>query len=115
MKKLILTVAILAGGMSTFAMPNTVSPVNAIHVVVNDEFKEIAVDKLPAAVTSAVKNDFATATISKAYVNTSEQYKLELNLDGSTSTVYADKDGNWLEESAIKEGTSRGTSNNSFE
>lgn len=103
MKKLILTVAILAGGMSTFAMPNTVLPLEAINIVVNDEFKEIAVDKLPAAVSSAVKNDFATATISKAYVNTSEQYKLELSLDGSTSTVYADKDGNWIEESAIKE------------
>jgi hypothetical protein len=102
MKKLILTVAILAGGMSTFAMPNTILPQETINVVVNDEFKEIAVDKLPAAVSSAIKNDFSTATISKAYVNTSEQYKLELNLNGSTSTVYADKDGNWLEESAIK-------------
>lgn|SRR5690554_4105181 len=102
MKKLILTVAILAGGMSTFAMPNTVLPLEAINIVVNDEFKEIAVDKLPASVSSAVKNDFATATISKAYVNTSEQYKLELSIDGSTSTVYTDKDGNWLEESAIK-------------
>lgn len=102
MKKLILTVAILAGGMTAFAMPNTVLPQEAINVVVNDEFKEIAVDKLPASVSSAVKNDFSTATITKAYVNTSEQYKLELSLDGSTSTVYADKDGNWLEESAIK-------------
>lgn len=102
MKKLILTVAILAGGMSAFAMPNTVLPTEEINLVINDEFKEIAVDKLPAAVSSAVKNDFSTATISKAYVNTSEQYKIELSLDGSTSTVYADKDGNWLEESAIK-------------
>jgi len=102
MKKLILTVAILAGGMSTFAMPNTVLPLESINIVINDEFKEIAVDKLPASVTSAVKNDFATATISKAYVNTDEQYKLELSIDGNTSTVYADKDGNWLEESAIK-------------
>ena len=112
MKKLILTVAIIAGGMSAFAMPNTVLPTEEINIVMNDEFKEIAVDKLPAAVSSAVKNDFATATISKAYVNTSEQYKLELSLDGSTSTVYADKDGNWLEESSIKGKSSQG---NTFE
>ncbi|WP_111309678.1 hypothetical protein [Confluentibacter sediminis] len=102
MKKLILTVAILAGGMSTFALPNNILPAESIHVVVNEAFKEIALDKLPAAVASAVEKDFATASISKAYVNDNEQYKLELTVDGSTSTVYADKEGNWLEESAIK-------------
>ncbi len=103
MKKLILTVAILASGVSTFALSNNILPVETISVVMNDEFKEIAIDELPAAVTSAVEKDFASATISKAYVNSSEQYKLELTIDGSTSAVYADKDGNWLEESAITE------------
>lgn len=101
MKKLILTVAILASGVSAFALSNNNLPVETISVVLNKEFKEIAIDKLPAAVTNAVKKDFASATISKAYVNSSEQYKLELTIDGSTSTVYADKDGNWLEESAV--------------
>ncbi|MBP0903734.1 hypothetical protein ACFSKN_04030 [Mariniflexile gromovii] len=98
MKKLILTVAILAGGMSTFAMSNPISPTNGIENVLNDEFKEITLDKLPAAIPTAVEKDFPSATISKAYVNSSEQYKLELTIDGATSTVYADKDGNWLEE-----------------
>ncbi len=102
MKKLILTVAILAGGMSTFALPNNILPAQSINMSVKAEFKEIALDKLPAAVASAVEKDFSTASISKAYVNDSEQYKLELTVDGSTSTVYADKEGNWLEESAIK-------------
>lgn len=101
MKKLILTVAILASGVSAFALSNNILPVETMSVVLNKEFKEIAIDKLPAAVTNAVKKDFASATISKAYVNSSEQYKLELTIDGSTSTVYADKDGNWLEESAV--------------
>ncbi|MFI0430184.1 hypothetical protein [Mariniflexile sp. HMF6888] len=101
MKKLILTVAILASGVSTFALSNNILPVETTSVVMNEEFKEIAIDKLPAAVTNAVEKDFASATINKAYVNSSEQYKLELTIDGSTSTVYADKDGNWLEESAV--------------
>ncbi|MBP0903733.1 hypothetical protein ACFSKN_04025 [Mariniflexile gromovii] len=101
MKKLILTVAILASGISTFALSNNILPTEGISVVMNEEFKEIAVDKLPAAVKSAVEKDFASATISKAYVNSKEQYKLEITIEESTSTVYADKEGNWLEESAI--------------
>jgi hypothetical protein len=103
MKKLILTVAILASGVSIFALSNNMSPVEVVNVVMNEKFKEIAIEELPAAVTDAVTKDFASATISKAYVNESEQYKLELTIDGSTSTVYTDKDGNWLEESTVTE------------
>ena len=101
MKKLILTVAILASGISTFAISNTIVATEGIHAVMNDEFKEVALDKLPAAVVSAVEKDFPGATISKAYVNSTEQYKLEITLEGSTSTVYADKEGSWLEESTV--------------
>jgi hypothetical protein len=103
MKKLILTVAILASGVSIFALSNNISPFEIVNVVMNEKFKEIAIEELPAAVTDAVTKDFASATISKAYVNESEQYKLELTIDGSTSTVYTDKDGNWLEESTVTE------------
>ena len=102
MKKIILSIAILASGVSTFAMPTPVTPETSINIVMNDEFTEVAVDKLPEAVVNAVKKDFATATISKAYVNTSGQYKLELTADEASKTVYADKEGNWLEESAIQ-------------
>ncbi|KJD35946.1 hypothetical protein PW52_09525 [Tamlana sedimentorum] len=101
MKKLILTVAILTSGISTFAISNNVLPTELISVV-NEEFKEIALEKLPAAITSAIQKDFSTATIAKAYMNESEQYKLELTMDDETSIVYADKEGNWLEESAVK-------------
>ncbi|WP_308993491.1 hypothetical protein QLS71_011980 [Mariniflexile litorale] len=103
MKKLILTVAILASGVSTFAMSNNILPIEGINIVMNNEFKEITLDKLPAAVTNAVEKDYASATISKAYVNSKEQYKLDLTIDGNSSTVYADKDGNWIEESATTE------------
>ncbi|MDO3695750.1 hypothetical protein QVZ41_12945 [Wenyingzhuangia sp. chi5] len=102
MKKIILSIAILASGVSTYAIANNVTPATSINIVMNDEFTEIAVEKLPEAVTNAVKKDFATATIDKAYVNSSGQYKLELTVDDASNTVYADKDGNWLEESAVK-------------
>ncbi|MDO3695748.1 hypothetical protein QVZ41_12935 [Wenyingzhuangia sp. chi5] len=102
MKKIILSIAILASGVSTYAMVNNITPATSINIVMNDEFTEVAVDKLPEAVTNAVKTDFETATISKAYVNTSGQYKLELSIDGASSTVYVDKDGNWIKVSDIK-------------
>tara|TARA_R110002049_G_scaffold292252_2_gene476647 strand:+ start:38188 stop:38502 length:315 start_codon:yes stop_codon:yes gene_type:complete len=102
MKKLILTVAIVASGVSTFALSNNIiTNDEAVVVVMNEEFKEIAIDKLPTSVTDAVKKDFASATISKAYVNSSEQYKLTISIEGSESTVYADKDGKWLEEGDV--------------
>ncbi|MDO6739253.1 hypothetical protein [Wenyingzhuangia sp. 2_MG-2023] len=102
MKKIILSVAILASGVSTFAFANNVLPVQSINIVMNEEFTEISVEELPEAVKAAVKKDFETATIAKAYTNGSEQYKLELTIDGSTNIAYVDKDGNWLKEDAIK-------------
>ncbi|NIJ45476.1 hypothetical protein FHR24_001944 [Wenyingzhuangia heitensis] len=102
MKKIILSIAILASGVSTYAMSNNITPATSITITMNDEFTEVSVDELPAAVTSAVEKDFPTSTISKAYANTNGQYKLELTADSATNTVYIDKNGNWLEESAVK-------------
>ncbi|MWW24388.1 hypothetical protein [Algibacter lectus] len=102
MKKLILAVAIVASGLSTFAL--TVNPIQTeiSTVSISEEFKEIALESLPAEVTAAVAKDFSTATISKAYVNSSEQYKLEITMDGTDNVVYADKDGNWLKASDVE-------------
>lgn len=102
MKKLILVVVILAGGISSFAFPTNRLSNETTTVVKIESFTEISLDELPDAIKTAVQNDFASATLSKAYVNESEQYKLILvNEDGSESTVYADKDGNWIDEEAI--------------
>ena len=102
MKKLILAVAIVASGLSTFAL--TVNPIQTeiTTVSISEEFKEIALESLPAEVTAAVAKDFSTATISKAYVNSSEQYKLEITMDGTDNVVYADKDGNWLQAKDVE-------------
>ncbi|WP_010136241.1 hypothetical protein [Ochrovirga pacifica] len=98
MKKLVLTVAILVSGVATtFASPLTPNQNSTLEIVANNEFTEIAVDKLPAAVTEAVKKDFPNATISKAYVNENEIYQLDLSVNGAEKTVYADKEGNWVE------------------
>ncbi|NJB84112.1 hypothetical protein [Wenyingzhuangia aestuarii] len=102
MKKLVLSIAILASGVSTYAITNNVSPETSINILMNEEFTEISVEELPSAITASVQKDFPTATVSKAFVNASGQYKLELTVDGNANTIYADKEGNWLEESAVK-------------
>ena len=101
MKKVVLTAAILLGGLTTtFATPAMSLNNNTDEVVIalQEEFKEIKKDELPQAVKDALATDFNTATLDKAYVNNEQEYKLEITVDGAASTVYADKDGNWIEK-----------------
>ncbi|MDE0535464.1 MULTISPECIES: hypothetical protein [unclassified Tenacibaculum] len=102
MKKLILAVAILTG-VSTYAVVNnTVSPITPVHTVVENDFQEISLDKIPTTITNSLKNSFPSATLSKAFVNEKEQYKLEISVENETKTLYADKDGNWLDAKDVK-------------
>jgi hypothetical protein len=98
MKKLILAVAIVASGFSTFALSTSPIQGELITVSTSEEFKEIAIESLPAEVTAALTKDFSMATLDKAFVNSKEQYKLEVTIDGTKNHLYTDKDGNWLKE-----------------
>ncbi|OAD45858.1 hypothetical protein [Polaribacter atrinae] len=105
MRKLILTVtvALLTSGVSVFAANNlTNNNVDEIVVVVtNDDFKEISAKELPEAVSNAIIKNFPSATVNKLYVNGSEQYKIDLTIDKTDAVVYADKEGNWIEEGDV--------------
>ncbi|RKF04763.1 hypothetical protein C8N26_0152 [Tenacibaculum lutimaris] len=102
MKNLILAVAILTG-VSTYAtVNNTVSPITPIQTVLENGFQEVSLDKLPTAIVDALKNSFPSATLNKAYANEKEQYKLEISIENETKTLYADKDGNWLDAKDVK-------------
>jgi len=96
MKKLILALAVVASSFSTFAL--SVNPIQSdvITITASEEFKEVALENVPTEVKTALAKDLATATLNKAYVNSAEQYKLEISIDGTDNVVYADKDGNWL-------------------
>ncbi|MDX6747453.1 hypothetical protein SHK09_11665 [Polaribacter sp. PL03] len=106
MRKLILTltVAILSSGVSISAANINNNSEEIITVVVKDDFKEITLKELPEAVTKAILKDYATATIAKAYVNESKQYKITLTVDETESVVYADKEGKWLKEGEVNTG-----------
>ena len=99
MKKVILTAAILIGGLSTYATSSSkINHTDEIAIAVQDDYKEIKTDSIPQAVKDALAADFQTATLDKAYVNHKQEYKLEIMVDGEASTIYADIDGNWIEK-----------------
>ncbi|ETN94606.1 hypothetical protein [Zhouia amylolytica] len=97
MKKVVLTIAIILGGLTAQAFTPAANQSKIIKIA-QEEYKEIEVSKLPTAVTDAVQKDFAGAKISKAYVNEKGEYKLEISKDGAEKTLYADKDGNWIKK-----------------
>ena len=99
MKKVILTAAIVLGGLSTYA--NSAFAMNTAEVIelrVQQDYKLIDNNALPKAVKDALAADFPTATLDKAYVNDSEEYKLDVNIDETAISLYVDKDGNWIEK-----------------
>ncbi|MGB5553025.1 MAG: hypothetical protein WBM83_00100 [Flavobacteriaceae bacterium] len=100
MKKVFLVAALSLGTMTAFAQEEEVA-VEAVATEVveaQDGFAEVAIEEVPEAITVALETAFPGATISKAYVNESAQYKLEVaKEDGETAELYADAEGNWIE------------------
>lgn len=100
MKKLVVVVALAFGSLTTFAqdVETAVDDVATEVVAAQDDFSEVAVAELPEEVTAAVAKNYPTATIDKAYANEAQQFKLEVSLeDGTSGTLYADAEGNWIE------------------
>jgi hypothetical protein len=100
MKKLMLVAVMAFGSMTVFAQEAeaSIEEVATEELATQEDFSEVAVTELPEAVTAAVSKNYPTATINKAYVNEASQYKLEVSLeDGTSGTLYADAEGNWIE------------------
>lgn len=95
MKKVFLLSAFAIATFSTFATTQINSIATSI-VISQEEFKEIKPDEIAQPVKDALKRDFADATVSNAYVNEKNEYKLVLTLGDDSKTVYADANGNWL-------------------
>jgi hypothetical protein len=96
MKKLILSAAIVLGGLSMQA-GNTVvtnSMISSIHI--QDEYKEI--DAVPAAVKTGLDNAYPGVKLEKAYVNDKKEYKIEISVRDVKSVVYTDEKGNILKK-----------------
>lgn len=120
MKKLILSAAIVLGGLTavtaqtdkevTAMKEKQQTPVETMGVekvnAVKDlqDYKEVKSSELPKAVRDAVATDFDGATISKAYVNAQGDYKIELaTADAKQATVYANTKGEWIKNELKKQ------------
>ncbi|MFZ0491235.1 MAG: hypothetical protein WBV11_06790 [Salegentibacter sp.] len=67
-----------------------------------EDWASVDVAALPQTVKDAVMNDYTGATTEKAWSEEESGktiYKLSLNVNGETKTVYADQDGNWIQKS----------------
>lgn len=102
MKKIILTIAIIASGYSACALSQTSFKDKIIISTIAGKFKPIPIDKLPNTVAATIAKDFPIAKLNKAYINVNEQYKIELTVDGMVDIAYVDKNGCWLRDNEVK-------------
>ncbi len=120
MKKLILSAAIVLGGLTTVNAQtekeptalNTQKETVAVEtatkaqtmeaVATPQDYKEVKVADVPQEVQDALATDMKGATISKAYINENGEYKLDLaTADKKTKTVYANAKGEWIKKEKV--------------
>ena len=99
MRKLFFGIAVSLTSLTACAQENKIVKADNTEIsVAQDKFSEIGTTELPIAVTKAIDTYYPSAVIQKAFVNNSEQFKLEIVMEkGKSGTVYTDKDGEWIE------------------
>ena len=60
-------------------------------------YEPIEISALPEAVTTAVATDFAGASITEAYKDEADNFKVVLAVGEESKTVYANASGEWIE------------------
>ncbi len=129
MKKLILSTAILLGGLTAATAQTEKEPTamnaqkqtatevqvesridaaqdaeTAVVAAPVQDYKEVKASEVPQTVQDAVAKDFSGATVSKAYVNAKGEYKLDLaTADKKAATVYANAKGEWIKNEMKKQ------------
>ncbi|CAC9973434.1 hypothetical protein DBB36_17955 [Flavobacterium sp. WLB] len=98
MKKLILSAAIILGGLSLQAAAPLQSNSVVKSVNVQDEYTEVAPDAVPAAVKSTIEKSFVGSKLEKAWKNAKDEYKLEISKEGKKYTFFTDASGNIIKK-----------------
>lgn len=97
MKKLFLSVILVAWVSVVGASEGTTIEINKEEIAVTDNFKKIDAGELPPAVVESLIKDYPTSTLSEAYKNNQGKYKLIMVLkSGARKTVYIDAYGRWI-------------------
>ncbi|WP_409417589.1 hypothetical protein [Flavobacterium sp. PS2] len=98
MKKLILSAAIVLGGLSVNAATVASTEPTAKVISVQDEYTEIGADALPAEVKATLEKSFPGAKLEKAYKNEKNVYKLEIAHGDKKYTIFSDASGNLIKK-----------------
>jgi hypothetical protein len=98
MKKLILSAAIILGGLSLQAATPSQSNSVVKSVNIQDEYTEVAADAVPAAVKSTIEKSFVGSKLEKAWKNAKDEYKLEISKEGKKYTFFTDASGNIIKK-----------------
>lgn len=97
MKKLLLSAAIVLGGLSVQAASPIVSPIQ-YSVNIQDEYTEIALDAVPEGVKSTVEKSFKGTKLEKAYKNEKNEYKIQVSSGEKKYTFFTDAAGNIIKK-----------------
>lgn len=98
MKNLFLSAAIVLGGLTSFASTTQVTNTIVKTISIEDEYTEIKLEELPAAVSEALKKAYPEAVITKAYKNEKAQYKLDVTVGDKVGNLFANADGTWIKQ-----------------
>jgi len=98
MKNLFLSAAIILGGLTSFASTSPISNTIVKTVSIQDEYTEIKLEEVPAAVTEALKKAYPDAVLSKAYKNAKSEYKLDVTVGDKVGSLFANADGTWIKK-----------------
>ena len=98
MKKLILSAAIVLGSLSTYA--TTVNDdLNIFKItLLQEEYTEVKLEEVPAAIITALKTAYPDAVLDKAYINVKKEYKLDVTAGEKKGNLYADANGKWIQK-----------------
>ncbi|QSW87197.1 hypothetical protein J0383_12910 [Flavobacterium endoglycinae] len=98
MKNLFLSAAIVLGSLTSFASTSPVSNSIVKITSIEDDYTEIKLEELPAAITEALKKAYPTAVITKAYKNEKSEYKLDVTVGDKVGNLFANADGTWIQK-----------------
>ena len=98
MKNLFLSAAIVLGGLTSFASTTSVQNNIVKTISIEEEYTEIKIEEVPAAITEALKKAYPDAVLTKAYKNAKSEYKLDVTVGDKVGSLYANADGTWIKK-----------------
>jgi len=98
MKNLFLSAAIVLGGLTSFASTTSVQNNIVNTISIEEEYTEIKIEEVPAAITEALKKAYPDAVLTKAYKNEKSEYKIDVTVGDKVGSLFANADGSWIKK-----------------